>query len=206
MTMPPRLPNRLACRRLRARRGQQAGIILLITLVAMVILAIGTAALLRSADSALFNSGNLAFKRDLTNRGERGIVAAKIALTGGALNLESVRQLDQPASGYYASMQATGIHGVPNKLISLDPVVAGTKIDGGDGVSIYYMIDRLCTLSGSTNPGNACVISSVGAAKGGTALPYRGQAQPPSVPVYRISVRVDGPRNTQAFLQTTVSL
>jgi len=26
------------------------------------------------------------------------------------------------------------------------------------------------------------------------------------VPVYRISVRVDGPRNSQTFLQTTVSL
>ena len=187
-------------------RQRQSGIVLLVTLIAMVILAIGTVALLRSSDAALFNAGNLAFKRDLTNRGEMAIAAAKTALTSGALSAEPTRQSDQPASGYYATMQATDKHGVPNNLVSLATAVANTKINGGDGITIYYMIDRLCTTAGSTDPANGCVVSSIGSAKGGTALPYRGKAQPPSVPVYRISVRVDGPRSTQTFLQTTVSL
>lgn len=200
----PKPPDRPLDRRLRGT--SQAGIVLLITLIALVILAIGTAALFRSADASLLNAGNLAFKRDLTNRGEQGIAAAKALLISGALSQESVRQADQAASGYYATMQATDAHGVPNNLISLAAPVAATRINAGDGVSVYYMIDRLCTQAGSTNPSNSCVISSIGSAKGGTALPYRGQAQPPSVPVYRISVRVDGPRNTQTFIQTTVSL
>ncbi|WP_426394841.1 pilus assembly PilX family protein [Ralstonia sp. R-29] len=203
----PTKPNIRPGRSLRIRlRRRQSGIVLLIALIAVVILAIGTVALFRSSDAALFNAGNLAFKRDMTNRGELGIVAAKAALTSGALNSESVRQSDQAASGYYATMQTTDKHGVPDNLVELATAVLNTKINGGDGITIYYMIDRLCTATGSTDPSNACVVSSIGSAKGGTVLPYRGQAQPPSVPVYRISVRVDGPRNSQTFLQTTVSL
>jgi hypothetical protein len=192
-----------------ALHRRQSGVVLLIALIAVAILAIGTVALFRSSDAALFNAGNLAFKRDMTNRGELGIVAAKAALTSGALNQEATRQSDQLASGYYATMQATGTHGVPNTLIGYQPAKSSTPlptINGGDGITIYYMIDRLCNATGSTDPSNACVVSSIGSAKGGTVLPYRGQAQPPSVPVYRISVRVDGPRNSQTFLQTTVSL
>jgi len=203
----PTKPNIRPGRSLRIRlRRRQSGIVLLIALIAVVILAIGTVALFRSSDAALFNAGNLAFKRDMTNRGELGIVAAKTALTSGALNSELVRQSDQAASGYYATMQSTDKHGVPDNLVGLATAVLNTKINGGDGITIYYMIDRLCTALGSTDPSNACVVSSIGSAKGGTVLPYRGQAQPPSVPVYRISVRVDGPRNSQTFLQTTVSL
>jgi type IV pilus assembly protein PilX len=200
------MPTTLKFRSNRALRRRQSGIVLLIALIAVVILAIGTVALFRSSDAALFNAGNLAFKRDMTNRGELGIVAAKAALTSGALNQESTRQSNQAASGYYATMQPTDKHGLPNSLVALDTPVANTKINGGDGITIYYMIDRLCNATGSTDPSNACVVSSIGSAKGGTVLPYRGQAQPPSVPVYRISVRVDGPRNSQTFLQTTVSL
>ncbi|CAJ0681036.1 hypothetical protein R82526_01033 [Ralstonia mannitolilytica] len=199
--------NRVLCLALGRR---QSGVVLLIALIAVAILAIGTVALFRSSDAALFNAGNLAFKRDMTNRGELGIAAAKTALTSGALSSEATRQADQPASGYYATMQATGTHGVPNALIGYKPGKTTSTtlptINGGDGITIYYMIDRLCTSAGSTDPSNACVVSSIGSAKGGTVLPYRGQAQPPSVPVYRISVRVDGPRNSQTFLQTTVSL
>ncbi|MDY7506774.1 pilus assembly PilX family protein [Ralstonia wenshanensis] len=200
------MPTTLKFRSNRALRRRQSGIVLLIALIAVVILAIGTVALFRSSDAALFNAGNLAFKRDMTNRGELGIAAAKTVLTSGALNQEATRQSDQAASGYYATMQLTDKHGLPNKLVALDTAVKNTKIDSGDGITIYYMIDRLCNATGSTDPSNACVVSSIGSAKGGTVLPYRGQAQPPSVPVYRISVRVDGPRNSQTFLQTTVSL
>ncbi|MCT7307278.1 pilus assembly PilX family protein [Ralstonia wenshanensis] len=203
------MPTTLKFRSNRALRRRQSGIVLLIALIAVVILAIGTVALFRSSDAALFNAGNLAFKRDMTNRGELGIVAAKAALTSGALNQELTRQSNQLASGYYATMQLTGTHGVPNALIGYQPGTTSTTlptINGGDGITIYYMIDRLCNATGSTDPSNACVVSSIGSAKGGTVLPYRGQAQPPSVPVYRISVRVDGPRNSQTFLQTTVSL
>ncbi|CAJ0726753.1 PilX-N domain-containing protein [Ralstonia mannitolilytica] len=203
----PIKPNARPLRGLRvALRRHQSGVVLLIALIAMVILAIGTVALFRSSDAALANAGNLAFKRDMTNRGELAIVAAKTALTSGALSQEATRQADQAAYGYYATMQQTDKHGVPNNLISLDKPVVNNKINAGDGITLYYMIDRLCTSVGSTDPSNACVISSIGSAKGGTVLPYRGQAQPPSVPVYRISVRVDGPRNSQTFLQTTVSL
>ncbi|MGH1551391.1 hypothetical protein ACRAWF_01910 [Streptomyces sp. L7] len=94
-----------------------------------------------------------------------------------------------------------------NKLVALDTAVKNTKIDSGDGITIYFhTIDRLCNATGSTDPLKRLRGQFDRFRQGGTVLPHRGQAQPPSVPVYRISVRVDGPRNSQNFLQTTVSL
>jgi type IV pilus assembly protein PilX len=67
-------------------------------------------------------------------------------------------------------------------------------------VTIRYVIDRLCT-----NTGNASILNcvqSTGVPAGGSGDHNTGVA-PPSATVYRVSVRVDGPRGTQAFLQTT---
>ena len=67
-------------------------------------------------------------------------------------------------------------------------------------VTIRYVIDRLCTVTGVASSPNC--VQSTGLPTGGTANRNTAVA-PPSATVYRISVRVDGPRSTQAFLQTT---
>ncbi len=68
-------------------------------------------------------------------------------------------------------------------------------------VTIRYVIDRLCTPLTVVASSTACV-QSTGLPTGGTANRNTAVA-PPSATIYRISVRVDGPRSTQAFLQTT---
>jgi hypothetical protein len=77
---------------------------------------------------------------------------------------------------------------------------AGDLPGATSDVTIRYIIDRLCSSTGTANIINC--VQSTGLPTGGTAN-HNTALAPPSATVYRISVRVDGPRSTQAFLQTT---
>ncbi|WP_255365007.1 hypothetical protein [Collimonas sp. OK242] len=176
---------------------------------ALIILMISGIALVRSFDSSLVLAGNMAFKRDLVNQGERGMSAAILSMKGsGALVSEITRESDLVTSNYSASLLATDAHGIPVILLkdsawtTAGMTAADDITDGLSGVKIRYVIDRLCSASGAASAAN-CIVSTYGD-KGGTANPKRATAITP--PVYRISVRVTGPRSTQTYLQTTFSL
>ncbi|WP_442781970.1 pilus assembly PilX family protein [Collimonas fungivorans] len=175
---------------------------------ALIILMISGIALVRSFDSSLVLAGNMAFKRDLVNQGERGMSAAILSMKGaGALVSETTRQSDLPSSNYSASLLATDAHGIPVILLkdsawTTAGMSASDITDAVSQVTIRYVIDRLCSAPGAASPAS-CIVSSYGD-KGGTADVKRATGVTP--PVYRISVRVTGPRSTQTYLQTTFSL
>ena len=52
-----------------AGASRQRGVIMIITLIALIVLLISGAALIRSFDTSMLLAGNLAFKRDLVNQG-----------------------------------------------------------------------------------------------------------------------------------------
>jgi len=192
---------------LQARRRQQRGLILLVTLLAMVILLISAVALIRSFDTSLLLSGNLAFKRDLVNEGERGMAAAIALFNSGALATDSSRAADVPASNYSASILAVNARGIPLVLVNdstfASKGMSATDItDSSTGVKIRTVIDRQCAAAGSFDA-TTCVYVPGSSDAGGTNWLKKAGAE--YVPVYRISVRVSGPRNTQVFLQTTLS-
>lgn len=185
------------------------GVIMIITLIALVVLMIGGVALVRSFDTSMLLSGNLAFKRDLTNQGERGMAQAITLLSTGALANEAARSAHAPGSNYSASVLLSDARGVPNVL--MDPLaftaagLAGADItDAGSGVTIRYVIDRQCNAVGTFN--SATCIVKVRPPDGSGSAHQSERPPGESRPVYRISVRVSGPRNTEAFLQSTVAL
>ncbi|MEO6917718.1 MAG: hypothetical protein ABI171_01485 [Collimonas sp.] len=191
------------------RLNNQRGIILIVTLFALIILMISGIALVRSFDASQLLSGNMAFKRDLVNQGERGMAAAILSMKGtGALTSDTTRQSDLKSSNYFSSLQATDGHGIPTVLLNdiawtTAGLGAGQDItDATSKVTIRYVIDRLCSASGAASTAT-CIVGSYGD-KGGT--PDGSRATAPTPPVYRISVRVTGPRSTQTFLQTTFSI
>ncbi|WP_231879019.1 hypothetical protein [Collimonas arenae] len=175
---------------------------------ALIILMISGIALVRSFDSSLVLAGNMAFKRDLVNQGERGMAAAIASIKSGTLVSETTRQSDLLSSNYLSSLQTTDAHGIPTILLNdstWKTAGLGTSDDITDAtsqVTIRYVIDRLCLASGAASTAN-CIVGSYGD-KGGTANTKRATGITP--PVYRISVRVTGPRNTQTYLQTTFSI
>ncbi len=194
-----------------AAGARQRGVVLIFSLLVLLILAIGAVALLRSVNSSLLSAGNLAFHRDLVNQGEQAVstVMTEFKTNGPPLS-GAPTTADLPAANYKSTVLPTNAQGVPLALLDdtagpngfLSVGVAANDIvpTANSQVTIRYVIDRLCTLTGTASSPN-CVQS--------TALPTGGTANrntavaPPSATVYRVSVRVTGPRNTQAFLQTT---
>jgi len=222
--MKHRLPSRSASR--------QRGVVLLFSLVALVVLLIAAVALMRSFNTSMFMSGNIAFKRDLQNQGERAIEKALTSFrASNPLDNDTARSADLPSSNYSAVMLPVNVQGIPNDLVLSDTAFAAkwTHADitplnepslANQGVTIRYIIDRLATATGSCGSlgPTACVMANSKAPKGGSAsqivnasttLPATGGTSTPpkavitGTAVYRLTVRVIGPRDTQAFFQST---
>jgi len=189
----------------RARR-EQRGLVLIFVLVALLILGIGSAALIRSFDTSTLTSANLGFKRDLTNEGQLAIAQAQAWFNDtAALGSVTVQQTNNASYNYYATIQDTDAHGIPNALLVTTP--SSLLFTGGtaqlSGVTIYVMIDRLCFAGTVASTVAACTYAGYGNDKGGSSGLLKaggGKSQ-----VFRISVRVDGPHNTHAFMQQTVA-
>ncbi|MES2832166.1 MAG: hypothetical protein V4695_09250 [Pseudomonadota bacterium] len=204
-------PSRLASASVKQRQipKRQRGVIVLFTMIAVVLLLIGSVALVRSFDTAQTLAGNMAFKRDLVNQAERGIARAVASVSpAGALEFDSVRQANSLDNNYSATTLASNSHGIP--IILIDEAawqasgMAGTDlVDSSTNIQIRYVIDRMCSAGGVSTTAN-CAISSLDIDKNGTNWIRRAGGG--MLPVYRISVRVTGPRNTQTYVQSTVSM
>ncbi|MBK6470675.1 MAG: hypothetical protein IPF94_08020 [Betaproteobacteria bacterium] len=214
LPVPQRIPS--SDRRQAAARGAgraQRGVVMIVTLLALAVMLIGAVALVRSFNASLFTAGNLAFKRDLVNQAER---ASAVVLTqfetGGALDTLAERAASSTAINYSAQMLATNAQGIPNALLNATAFAAvGLPANditvAGQGVTLRYVIDRLCNNVGSevTLTSANCTVGPTPDARGGSASDLNVATLQPQV-LYRLSVRVDGPRNTQAFFQTTFAL
>ena len=210
--MKPRPSHRMAARR--APRG----VVVVIVLLVMVVLLVGAVAMMRSFHTSLATAGNLAFKRDLLNQAERAVGVVLTQIQTGGLSTEAARGANDTARNYSAVVLPANEVGIPNALLSDANFAAvgavGNDIDVTDqGVRVRYVVDRLCSSVGLESVLGAakCTVAASNVPLGGSASDmvraedaaggFAG-AVPPQV-VYRLSVRVDGPRGTQGFYQTT---
>ena len=210
--------------RARGARRQQ-GVVMLVALVVLVVMTLAGIALMRSMDTTNLIAGNMAFKQAATNAADRGVETAiewlELNRTGTFLDS------DHTTSGYRSGVgfnpnstmsayalgndywnQLTNANTPPQTKCNLSTSgCAGTPTcDNGNCVS--YVIHRLCQAS-ATNRGSAhCAlvpgtVASTGSNEGpeGDALTGNGSSV-----YYRITVRVDGPRNSVSYVQTIVNL
>lgn len=188
----------------------QAGVVLPITLISLMIMLIASVALIRSTDNSLLVAGHVSFKRDIINQAERAMPGIKTQFLTGTLNKISAREGDIKASNYYASIQPSNTNGIPTVLLNtstFDGLFASNNIvDSSAGITIRYLIDRMCIKTGEVDIANCATVSSTTDVGGDAShLGNEGKASGVDVPVYRISIRVSGPRNTEAFIQSTFS-
>ena len=198
-------------------RAQQ-GVVMLFGLIALAIMLIGAAAMVRSMNTSLFNAGNLGFKRDLTNQAERGVATVLTLLQSGALGTEAARQSSSTVQNYSATMLATNAQGLPNALVS-DSSFSTFGSSGNDisvsaqAITVRYLVDRLCVNTGVAAANHCTMADDPNPAGGSGSESIRaedsssgGAGAVGQRVVYRVSIRVGGPRNTQAFFQTTLTL
>jgi type IV pilus assembly protein PilX len=185
--------------------SRQRGVVLIFTLIILLILTIGAVALMRSMNTSLFGAGNLAFRRDLANQGEHAVSTVMAEFSTGALSASGTTLANIPSDNYSATMLNSNQQGVPQVLLS-DAQWAAAGFTGADlvgatnDVVIRYVIDRLCTAAGASASTDCVQSTATGKSK---SSKDSGGLAAPSATVYRLSVRITGPRSTQVFLQTT---
>lgn len=190
---------------------RQRGFSLFLTLIALVVLLVAAVAIMRSNQMGLFSSGNLAFKQDSVARAELVNVRVYALLrSGGALGDSASLAASNTSVNYSATALPGNVQGIPKALID-DSLFSsfGTSsndiVDADSNTTIRYLIERLCDQPGDGQIlGKAhCVFNPDSNIQGGSST-QQGMNLPQNFsPIYRISVRVQGPRGTESYLQST---
>lgn len=207
-------PASFSCRAPRNQRG----VVMLFGLIALAIMLIGAAAMVSSMNTSLVNAGNLGFKRDMTNQAERAVAMVVAQLQTGSLGTVASRQSDDAARNYRSAMLPSNAQGLPTALVTDSAftgvgVVSNDITVAGQAITVRYLIDRLCVNTGVASADH-CSMAADPNPQGGSGSELVNAANASSGGagaigqrvLYRVSIRVAGPRNTQAYYQTTLTL
>lgn len=203
-----------------AAMRKQNGVVLMVALIILVVMTLGGLALVRLVDTTNLIAGNLAFQQAATRSGE----AATEDAVRNFLEITPRESLwnDMLTAGYQASTPASGNPAkwetywqtVLNPNPVSRPVVTKTCVDrvctlptDAAGNTVSYAIQRLCLATGdplmtATGCSNAPEKTGTkGASQGSGAVPL----PEPVKYYYRITARVQGPRNSVSYVQTIVA-
>lgn len=199
---------------------RQSGIVLLIALIALVAISLAGVALMRSVDTGLVVAGNLAFRQTSVQIADAGTEQAIAWLAANSGSLDS----DAKPAGYYASRMdmcdLTGAtpsteddavwdpQGTSNSGCNITAAAVGSS-SLADGYTASYVIHRMCDSPGSPNAIQCSRLQSPAGSDSNSTKAGGSYGQTPlsgpSQIYYRITTRVDGPRNTSAMIQTVVA-
>jgi type IV pilus assembly protein PilX len=198
------------------RRGRigvrrQRGIVLFIALIVMVAMTLAAIALIRSVDTTNTAVGNLAFRQSSILPANYAVEMAAASLftseyVGGAKVADPTK--DDPNLNYYATFKRTDNKiGVP---VDLQTYKAARLLkvqlkDDADNL-ITYVIERMCDDKSAVKPVDGVAALTwcdmmTPKLSPGTTVNDPDIFKIPPLPFYRVTVRVDGPKNTASFLQ-----
>lgn len=199
-------------------RGER-GVVLLIALIVLVAMTLAALGMMRSLDTGTIVAGNIGYREAAVASADSGVEAARAWLLANANSLNS----DNPSAGYYSARQDSldftgnlteGGHDGVNWGGS-DPSQTTTAFTVGtvdtSGNTVYYLIHRLCRLTGTSNASNSnqtCAFAtSMGSGSTQSSPDYSSYGLITTNQVYyRITVRVNGAKNTVAYVQAMVLL
>ena len=194
-----------------SRRQRQVGVVVFVALLVMVALALAGIALIRSTDTTTIVSGNLVLKQAATSAVDRGIEQTIHALWEASPALD--RTQHSTNNNYYACVRgATGgclaagsaVPKIPDLLKSASGC-AGTGLTAGlvanddAGNTSCFVIERMCLDTGPA-VGSNCNLSSASFGADPGTIHYTGLVRPGDA-YYRVTVRVEGPKNTVTYAQ-----
>ncbi len=199
---------------------KQRGVVLFISLVALVVISLAAVALIRSIDTSTLIAGNLAFKQAATTSGDAGTEAAVTWLqTTYNNNLakdvlhDSTHPLNATngATGYYSNADDVGLNLFADTTWADGSSVLVLPDPNASGNRIRYIIQRMCLTANVQMVSASCLYSAASLYNSGMAIPLpqeicntSGCPAAGQSPMYRITVRVAGPRNTISYIQSFV--
>lgn len=202
-------------------RRRQEGVALVMALIVLVAMTLAGLSMMRSVDSSALIAGNLAFKQSAAVSADAGVEAAIAWLGANASALGN----DDGSNGYSASSQdnldLTG-NASEDTDDDLDwkktTLVKQLPVDSA-GNQVSYVIHRMCQTAGVLDAATCSTATGAGTVPQGTEsigtlrpmLTYQplpgGGNNPNTVQIglYRITVRVAGPRSNVSFVQAIIS-
>jgi Tfp pilus assembly protein PilX len=197
--------------------SRQGGAILFIALIVLVAMTLAGIAMMRSVDTSLGIAGNMAFRQSSLQGTDKGVQAAvswlatnstgtTLQTTNSAIGYFSAKPASEPEGHWFNSSNWNQSVTVPNEFGQVGAPDAAGNI-------VRYVIHRMCNCgdvaynevcAGGGN--NSCGLyypSSGGAAGGSMSVGSPVFVGIPQI-YYRITTRVDGPRNTVSVTQVTV--
>jgi hypothetical protein len=190
-----------------ASARKQRGMVLLIALVVLVALTLAATTLVRSVDTTNLIAGNLAFHESAVLSSDRGTELAFVNwLSAHNIRGDAALYSSNLSVGYVAMREDPPI-GVSwdafwNSTLKDRAFAEPTKDAAGNTVS--YVIHRLCDQEGPPDLSHcykATLTDDAGSKAGGNAPINIGDQI-----YYRVTIRVDGPRNTVAYTQAIIAL
>jgi Tfp pilus assembly protein PilX len=205
------MKNRTYMLSTRPAMRKQKGVIMIIALIVLVSMTLAAIGMSRSIDTANLVAGNMAFKQATLQGSDIGFKGAYawLAANSAGATLQSTSAIN----GYFSAAPATEPNWFdPNDAIWGNAVLLNGGVPDNAGNVVRYVIHRMCTQSNTAynnaNAGvaNQCALTfpSGGATSGGSMSV--GSAQFEGIPqlYYRVTTRVDGPRNTISIVQMSV--
>lgn len=188
---------------------RQQGIVLFFALIALVIMSLAAVALIRSVDTNTIIAGNLASKQAAVTSADSGVETAINWMSG--VSDTAVFNTDDAAKGYYATQAAdpTTFNWDATDSLPADDASGLIDANGKDmsGNTVRYVVQRMCRIAGAPGKENclfgAPVVESNSQSvrdttRAGAVLPVEQS------PMYRVTARVVGPRNTISYIQAFV--
>ena len=180
-------------------RTLQRGVVLLVAAVVTLALAAVGMGMLRAVTTGGAASVNLASQQAAT-------LAASMALERAVATLFEAGAVDPAvddvARNYFAAHTGgDDARGVPHALQSLaDYPEAAQVIDAGNGYRVRHLIERSCVAPGVA----AIAICTLSPPSVDAALGMPPPGEPPRMPYYRVTIRVDGAAGATTFVQATL--
>jgi len=196
---------------------RQRGVVLFIALIVLVAMSLAAVALTRSVDTANIVAGNQAFKQGALNATDVGVALAMDKFNSPAGALSDTATHTSAAANCYSAVTFTpaemDFRGVPRLLLApaavqapflaaFDTTYTACKTNvTATGETVRYLIDRQCDSTMEAMAANNTNCNTVS-----TTTPARTDNDKhtgsETVPLYRVTVRVDGPRHTASYSQT----
>lgn len=200
-------------------RPRERGVVLILALIVLAAMTLAGIGLTRSVLTSNKIAGNLAFLQSATNAADIGIETAIAWLENRNANAPTALHGDlMPGGvnlGYFSNVQLENDPAPGGSWEQAWAVYEGTgrvneiplTRDQLGGNRVRYVIHRLCRQTGAPEAGIGCsaspvVVGSDGGSRGSGVVAL---AQP-TQRYYRITVRVDGPRNAVSFVQSIVAM
>jgi len=215
--------------------ADQSGIVLFFALLALAVMSIASVALIRSVDTNALLSGNLVFRQSAnttTNVALEGItetIAKSVSLTASTANHPTLGYYAN-CSQFDTQPDVQACDGNRLTMVTWDgsnSALVPTQTDGNDeirngvdrqGNQIRYVVERMCNYTqaeldagSAVSDASRCMMAS--SPSNGQKCShnannrelFRQCVTSSDSPLYRVTLRITGPKNTVTYMQSFIS-